>query len=998
MPVDYGQSINNTLGKTLPIPYIEQVQVFDEYLNVRVALYFNVDVDVDIDEYFSDLQSYVKYVYLYQIIDGNIPEDGDFTNWSAYPYSGSVEDGRTIAASNILSNKYSVIEFHEDWAQSFTHPTTSEESLLYYDSNNINIISLASFERKELPTEVNGQFVYKFVAEEEIAFYDGSGTARNNIPFSLFKSYGLDLNLFCFTLPKSTVSVNSDSWQDTFWKEYEDGHDKGYKSYTREFLLGKALMSDTTHQGVFQTGSLSITPTEIYSTAEGKIYNDGIIQAIDGTYHAWPPQRQEGMLQSFSNLLISSSDEAIRDGVNSLSYILAEYGEAIDLMPRLYSYYKVFPDKTTATKVGSWFEGVSKFLFTTNKKIKRTTTLKKEIVATPVVLDLRTTNRESYEVPDASTLNKETDYIYVGDSMLMYRNGYYGEAQQQGTTQEFSTDASFDTFNHGFYFFDFEKALRTQSQISQVLNVEKLDDLFGKEITSQKFKLVSSELYRYEWSDFAEPGDFSAGNELSMEDTALLISHVTQFNVESESTHPEVSEMYFNSAQDREDVYFDYSFADFTAGTTTSQTYLPYLMPRSFDLAGSSGLGDYRLMCFEFFHVLQNVGGYASTARNDDVLTFQIACKDYTKDIFNTIVSKYEEFLAGSFTDYVEAANEFCSFNNIDNHFNEFFADSITAEFTGDPSTAPWFVGPVTYNLHLDLVTNQWGGDRERIIAESKAISERISPEGGTLDELNAFYETMQGFYDSLYAPDVGALAIVADGLSDAIDLTFGGLSKNHYPLPAVDFLNLTPTAEQVMDTNVWIRISMWGDVSHTGDLSADANGRVNIKESTTQPWGTASEAGISKVENALLFYAKIIAETTFTSDSGDGSSYKPTAGYLADGGLVGGSILSGDGSGYGAATGTARWWDDYYYFVNNDILPEIPSAVDGYFTFPDLGEYNYQWTGTLGNALSMFARIAWPNDANQTAFTKNTEWWGYNASEHSIDTMKLLSDNGFLS
>ena len=55
--------------------------------------------------------------------------------------------------------------------------------------------------------------------------------------------------------------------------------------------------------------------------------------------------------------------------------------------------------------------------------------------------------------------------------------------------------------------------------------------------------------------------------------------------------------------------YKSYTFTDFVNESSNSEILCPYILPRNFKLASAdSKFLDYRLLCYDFFHVLRNSG------------------------------------------------------------------------------------------------------------------------------------------------------------------------------------------------------------------------------------------------------------------------------------------------------------------------------------------------------------------------------------------------------
>ena len=989
MRLDNIRDLSLTFGKKLPTPYIDQVKIYSDYMTVRIAMYFSFKEadEKSFENYFNLIKKYIQSVQLYCIVDGRVPEE----NYSTYPIYNLVNDGRTYIASAIRSKQNSILEFKTGEKQTLLTDVGDFDYDIYYDLSNVTNFELSSF---TLPSEpaatIGSNYIYKVSAEQDLTLYDGSDVeSRNKISLEDFSNNKYDLNLFCFAAPENLIDWSN--VKDLFWDttgsigDYQVGNVK----YSGDFKRAASSISDLSHQTVFISGSLQASQTEIYVDSKGANYDGDIIQSIDGTYHGWTDEQRQGMVESFTNLVYSSSNQEVNEVANAVSYLVSQYGEAVDFMPRLYSYYKVFPDKTNTTPRGSYFETVSGLMFKTNRRIEGAKTLSKKLVYEPAVLDLRSEKFINVDLPFEYDYDHRSagQFVYVNNALLMHRNGYFEESNRQGTTQEFSSTEDYDVFNRGFVFFDFEKAIKTQTNISKYFDVAKLDNYFGKAMTASKFVLKNANMSRF--GRITELEDFQSGDLQSAvsDDLSRVFELETTFNTGS-AFEFESMDVSLNT-----DVFYtSYEFTDFINESSNSEVLMPYLIPRNFQLVSEdSKFLDYRLLCYDFFHVLRNSGPATSDINQNDVLTFKFEYRDYTREVYYALTSSYKEFLEGPFTKYVEVANEFCHYNNIDNYFNDFFAEAMLAEYENDPVNAPWVSAPVIYNVHLDLLTDQWKGNTDTILIESRNITENIGPNAGTLEQLNSFYEKVQLLYTTFYDEGDGVIGSVSrtefygdPAVSFQNNFT---PAASFTPLPYVDFLNLTPETIRLSVFNLWLRMSVFDQVERN-----NTNNQIPWKSYTTQLFGEDSLAE-EKTKEALLFYAEIIYKTEFRSNVQGNSSYYPAQKYLTEGGLVGMGTEDGRG-------GIDRDWNDYYAFVASLVIPASDPLGTNYDEYPpDMGEHSREWDGTLVDAIQMFARIAWPNDSFNVSATKTADDWGEQPSDpKSIDTMQLLKDNGYYS
>jgi hypothetical protein len=95
-----------------------------------------------------------------------------------------------------------------------------------------------------------------------------------------------------------------------------------------------------------------------------------------------------------------------------------------------------------------------------------------------------------------------------------------------------------------------------------------------------------------------------------------------------------------------------------------------YVVLRKFDTA--VGLGDYRLLAFEF----QDFQPSTQALETNQKYTFRIQIRDNTMGIYDVLKAKFSESIE-LLQRYLEFAEEFCSYNNIDERFNDFFIDGV---------------------------------------------------------------------------------------------------------------------------------------------------------------------------------------------------------------------------------------------------------------------------------------------------------------------------------
>ena len=103
--------------------------------------------------------------------------------------------------------------------------------------------------------------------------------------------------------------------------------------------------------------------------------------------------------------------------------------------------------------------------------------------------------------------------------------------------------------------------------------------------------------------------------------------------------------------------------------------------------------------------------------------------------------------------EYVRLARQFCSFNNIEGGFNDFFISAINQRYSSDASQAPWVYAVAMYVRHMEFLTNKYNGNEADQLIDAKELLQRIAPETGNLEQVEAFLEILEETFENFYGP-----------------------------------------------------------------------------------------------------------------------------------------------------------------------------------------------------------------------------------------------------
>ena len=101
-------------------------------------------------------------------------------------------------------------------------------------------------------------------------------------------------------------------------------------------------------------------------------------------------------------------------------------------------------------------------------------------------------------------------------------------------------------------------------------------------------------------------------------------------------------------------------------------------------------------------------------------------------------------------------------------------------------SEVPWYLAPVVYCMHLDLLFNQFNGDLDEILKEAENLSIQINPTDGNITALDTFKNNFNNLISSNY-----------DSGTDIGDL-----------LDGIETERITVHLEQLSDPITWLEIN----------------------------------------------------------------------------------------------------------------------------------------------------------------------------------------------
>ena len=735
MSINLKGDVTSNTGEYLPAPYIDQVIVEgDKTLRFKYSVFLQEGIDQYVNTTAGIVTGAEAYqatleenVYVYRVYLFNMPDTGFYEDI----VNGKINPLALIALSGSSYNDARRVG------------EIRQPGLIWASNSGLDDYTV------ETIYDESGNPIQKYSSEDEKSLENADPDSADR----LWPDGWSSVDSFQAIVFTSTIDVT-------------DLEDKAEADINIPLL--NIQTSDISYINVFENGELVNRYLSEYIDEFGIVYNDTPLIAIDSLVYKPDQTTHEQIVANFQDLLDQYSAEYQKEEnakfkrlVDKISFILEVYGEEADLLVQLDALRRVFPDKTPAKLIGKFYKRFRKRISNVNKVIKKGPPLTRKIIYNTKIVDLRpiaagdiVTSLGYESSPTAE------NYIYKD----------WSPSDMEIDMGPFTSD--YDVVA-GHFFFDYEKALRRTSIISEVFDINKLEK-WGVHTPYSFFEVTAINANRTGYitaidestsvAVISETGEnidigcvFQSGQDYP------TIDHSYVFDRSPEGTYyviiePE-GETYTDTTTGETYGFFDTPYGPPGAGTSnwagggyvTSLVLRHYVNPYNGQF---STIDNYRLMCYELLDYQKD-----STATE---YTVNISINDSTLDVIEALVQSASDAYA-LLIEYSDYADHLCSFNEDIGVFNSFFSEAMLTQYP-DPTTAPWYAAPVNYLLHLDLIYDTYGGDIDKITKAAEEISQQISPTVGTKEAIEDFRSVFEDFISNVY----GDGSRVADLVDDA--------------------------------------------------------------------------------------------------------------------------------------------------------------------------------------------------------------------------------------
>ena len=946
----------SNLSTNLPTIYIDKVYIKSDVpgqlnsellrdgLTLELSLYVDSEDGTEQTDYISHLSSLYGYAALIfdETIMNNIKSKTEYTYQNMKKYSGwfypgygsiDLNDAIFVGTTNVETEEVDIMDSMDTSSlevsennvlthtlQEGTIITTTTRQGVYLRQNYV-MFNLSDFFEvdesgimyAELIDDSDGDgfgYVYRYKAEVSIPLEIVNDALTFNELYQLLNNEAdatdfSKLHVCAFT---STLDFDSEA--------------EAASPVITNADYGNLFFSNITYELVFDNnGSVATGPYVSWITSMGHIYDGVGMHMLTGEYRAASNTMRISTNASLQNFITqtkeSATDDEIIEGLLSLQQILAEETFEPTLLTSINLFALAYPDKSATTPSGVFFGSVDNILQNEFTKYQNQQRLQKQLIFNPKLIDSRAveTDEESYSFPepepetsDASTGEIANNRIYDNARITRYA---YNQSLAGG--QDSETWESSDTlFTSGYIFLDVEKIIRNDTALAGILDIDKLESFYGQEITSKAIKIDSHYLTRY----YDEDAQFYILTRYAYDDNSGIVAE-SPMEIAPLST---VSTMHSGTP-----VYYQ---VDVGVDGTPDYTYC---LLRNFETATDTR-SDYRIACFQFqdYYDILLADESAAIDESLEYYSFYVTCEDNSLEVLNAIRDNFQEEML-KFEEYYNLANEFCSYNNVKEYFNQFFINGINDYYNNDSTAYPFNRMTLIYNAHQEILYNFFDGDMDRLVEESISLSKQLSPEYGTMEQIESFYNTILNLWSSFWDSDGIVGQYITEAESGTFELAYYNEFKN---LPGI-----IDIGESYEDYELDLTI---------------ASGVSYMMDSWTASASYSEYSYVSDVEEELYDIASRL----------DG--YMIGAGTSAH--SVGDVVLQSDDT-YGlVGSGLTRDWEELYDFFENTYFVLLKANEDaGQLAYDsalaDRQEVEYS---AIYDDIKQFAMLAWPNSTER--------------------------------
>jgi hypothetical protein len=498
-----------------------------------------------------------------------------------------------------------------------------------------------------------------------------------------------------------------------------------------ELNLLSTQTSDISHVKVFNSaGGIEQTKINVFLDENEQVYSGQVLYSLARTYHKAVDFTKEtietGVKAIVSNYeQIVSEDTPLEDSMNNILFLLETEKDDPKLLTVLNDANKASPYKSSAMPVGKFYKDLNTFFFESNRRVIAQEELTLRQFDNVNIVDFREVDLPQEVIDSEFYYQEESDLIFITKEMCVR-----GLSDFNGADQAVSAPTN---LNDTLFFVDVDKAIAEKSEISKFVNTTFINVLFNnKDINN--FFFPSEVMVKKSSSPLVRFGGIS---QFTLDP---ITKHLTYEIFEAGKRNQTSCGYFYNP--DRGEIRLSF----------LSERNV-HLNRREVEINSRNYVRDIRT-----YNIFEGGDGL----KWDDDYYYHITVKftDNTMTFYDYAIRRRYLDILNKLRRYEDLADDFCSSNDLDGSFNDFFKNSIEAHFS---EPYPWVEAPYFYTLIYQLLLREGRPegaasypfeDGEIQVPNLTAlrslafeITDGISPNSGNLNNLRNFVITMEQLY-----------------------------------------------------------------------------------------------------------------------------------------------------------------------------------------------------------------------------------------------------------
>lgn len=645
-------------GDLFPRPIIEEIKVFDNNIEVDVALYFEIEEDISADN-FAQIDSLLSLRVFTGLVKGKEMQQ--------------IFDNNSLPLTAIVASRNQFGIINNDLG---LEPTKSS---FFYNSEGKKYI----------------KFLLNYIFDAPRRFDD-------------------EIYVTSITKFFSNEDFNQDPVE-----------------FSKQLMKLDSQHSDLSYEKLYNSDSSIVSEKIVrFIESDGNFYSKTPLMSLDRNYRKTDLINHTEVYNTVNSIIepfVGDLEEA-----NLISSTLSTNLNKPRLLIALQRNINNFSNKSSATTVGALYGDLVDAISNIDSILISSEVLQKRLIPNAKIKNFR--NTINFNFIDKINISTEPNDTFIHLPLVT--------REYKRKTIPATSDDDYCVENNLILFFDYEKSLNFESEISKIFNPYNLIQIFGFGSLNKFFKFNILSIKKLN----PESEIIKSQYLINYDNENINVAKQIKYEIFSSSGNGEINNFIEMSGKGEGIVFGPVRAA---------------IVERAFDTL--DGLNNYGLKTYQ----ITNIESVYSAENYIHNYLVEIEIIDTTMQFYDEFIYKKMFDLKNNLEKYFNEAQQFCSYNNLDNVFNKFFIDSVNETFSFPYiwQEAPLYFYAIKYliqssyeNMDINNRTPYSGKtiDKQQIENQANLIYNNISPENGNLESLELFYSNFINLYENYFELNSG--------------------------------------------------------------------------------------------------------------------------------------------------------------------------------------------------------------------------------------------------